>query len=94
MTDFLNDQSRWTVLASRMETPQIIRDTLDKMMTEFIASLPKDSPALALWRSLPKPGAEAPSTPYTVDPIFTFRTTAGVGGRIDPVFHTGKPRKQ
>ena len=38
---------------------------MDEMFDEFIASLPEDSPALALYHLLPKPpesGAEVPST--------------------------------
>ena len=76
MTNPLNDTSRWTVTASRFETPQFLRDAMDDLVEEFAASLPEDSPALGLWRSLPKPpkpGVEAPSTPYTLDHIFALR---------------------
>lgn len=76
MTNFLDDDSRWTVLSARMETPDFVRRTMADLMADFVASLPEGSPALALWRSLPrppKPGAEAPSGPYTIDSVFTFR---------------------
>ncbi|WP_179475354.1 hypothetical protein [Mycolicibacterium vinylchloridicum] len=76
MTNPFDDTSRWTVMASRFETPQFLLEAMDNLMEEFIASLPEDSPALEFWRSLPKPprdGVEAPSAPYTLDHIFTLR---------------------
>tara|TARA_B100001989_G_scaffold136926_1_gene96999 strand:+ start:615 stop:830 length:216 start_codon:yes stop_codon:yes gene_type:complete len=65
MTNTFDDTSRWTIFASRFDTPQILREAMDEMFDEFIASLPEDSPALALYHLLPKPpesGAEVPST--------------------------------
>lgn len=49
-----DDDSRWTLMSSRFETPQFIRDGLDAMMADFVASLPPDDPAATLWRLLPK----------------------------------------
>ena len=54
MTNIFEDTSRWVTLSARMETPAVIREAMDDMMADFIASLPEDSPALALWHLLPK----------------------------------------
>ena len=71
MTNPFDDTSRWAMLSGRMETPAVIREAMADMMDDFIASLPEDSPALALWHRLPKPPnyrAEAPSDPESPKP--------------------------
>jgi hypothetical protein len=54
MTNPLEDESRWTLMGSRFETPDFIREAMNRMMAEFIESLPVDDPARQLWNVLPK----------------------------------------
>ncbi len=51
----LNDDSRWTLLGSRFETPDFIRDEMRRMMRAFVNSLPVDDTARLLWAVLPAP---------------------------------------
>ena len=54
MSDPFDDDSRWTILSSRFETPDIIRDEMRRMMRDFVNSLPVDDPARLLWAALPE----------------------------------------
>lgn len=54
MTNPLEDESRWTVMGSRFEMPKFLKDEIDRMMEEFIESLPVDHPARLLYYMLPK----------------------------------------
>lgn len=51
----MNDDSKWITVSSRYETPAIIRESMDRMMEDFAASLPADSLARILYETLPKP---------------------------------------
>lgn len=57
--EILNDTSRWTLMASRFETSDFVRDAMKQMMSEWLATLPPDDPAKLLWAVLPQaPGWE------------------------------------
>lgn len=66
--DPFNDDSRWTVMSARFETPDIIRDAMRRMMRDHVNSLPVDDLARLLWAVLP----EAPG--WSI-----YRADSGVG---------------
>lgn len=55
MSNPFEDESRWTVLSARFDTPDFIRDEMRRMMRDFVNSLPVDDPARLLWAVLPEP---------------------------------------
>ena len=55
MSELFDDDSRWTLVGSRFETPTFIRDEMRRMMRDFVNSLPVDDPARLLWATLPEP---------------------------------------
>jgi hypothetical protein len=54
MANPLDDDSRWTVIGYRFDTPDFIRDGMRCMMRDFVNSLPVDDPARLLWAVLPQ----------------------------------------
>ena len=54
LPDPLADESRWTLLSQRFDTPDFIRDGMRRMMRDFVNSLPVDDPVRLLWAVLPE----------------------------------------
>lgn len=54
MSNPFDDGSRWTLMSSRFDTPNVIRDEMRRMMRDFVNSLPVDDPARLLWAVLPE----------------------------------------
>ena len=54
MSDPFDDDSRWTILSARFDTPDSIRDGMRSLMRDFVDSLPVDDPARLLWAVLPQ----------------------------------------
>jgi hypothetical protein len=50
----LEDESRWTLLSARFDTPDFIRGEMRRLMRDFVNSLPVDDPARLLWAILPE----------------------------------------
>jgi hypothetical protein len=54
MSNPFDDNSQWTLLSQRFETPDFVRDEMRRMMRDFVNSLPVDDPARLLWAVLPE----------------------------------------
>lgn len=58
-TNPLDDDTPWTFMGSRFETPDIIKDSMKQLMRDWINSLPDDDLTKILAQSLPMaPGWE------------------------------------
>jgi hypothetical protein len=51
----IDEASRWTILNSRFETSDLLKQMFDEMFEEWVESLPPDNPARLLYYMLPKP---------------------------------------
>lgn len=54
MINPLDDDSRWTFVGSRFDTPDFIRNGMRGIMRDYVNSLPIDDPARLLWTALPQ----------------------------------------